>query len=207
LHFLSRDSSIRAVGSHDIIEAKGERVRRVLVLFLVFMAFTGAACSKSGVDPNKFATDVCTAAKDWVDTIQQGAATFGGGLTAESSPEQIRDGLVGFLDEAITETDELIGEVEEAGVPAVDGGEEASETLLDAFQRVKTAFEEARADAQALPVEDQQAFMTGAQELGTTVQQALTEIGTELEDQENPDLQGEFDENEACTELQNAGGA
>jgi hypothetical protein len=172
------------------------------------MAFSGIACNQaSGVDPNAFATDVCTSAKDWVDTIQQGAQTFGGGLSANSSPEQIRDGLVGFLDDAIAETEELIGEVEEAGVPDVDGGEEASQTLIDAFNRVKSAFEDARAEAQALPTDDQQAFMQGAQQLGTTVQQALTEIGQELETQENEDLKGEFDENEACNELENAGGA
>lgn len=179
---------------------------RFLVPFSAILIFSvSSACSGTeGVDPNKFATDVCTAAGDWVRTIQEGAASFGSGLSSSSSPEQIRDGLVGFLEDAIAETDELIGEVEDAGVPAVDGGEDASETLTTAFEDVRVAFEDARDQAAELPTDDQEAFATQAQELGTTVQESLVAIGGELEDQENDELAGAFDENEACTELQNA---
>jgi hypothetical protein len=182
------------------------RMTRLFLPFLVLVAFSGVACnSQEGVEPDQFATDVCSAAKQWVDDIQQGAQDFGGGLSAQSSPEEIRDGLVGFLEDAIAQTETLIGQVQNAGVPAVDNGEQASGSLVSAFQRVKTAFEDARDRASELPTDDQQAFATGAQELGSTVQQSLVTIGSELQNQQNKDLEGAFDENAACTELQSAG--
>jgi hypothetical protein len=185
-----------------------KRLSRLLVLFLVLIASSGfAACSKkSGVPPEQYATDICTAARQWVETIQQGAQDFGGGLTASSSPDQIKEGLVGFLEDAIDQTEQLIGDVEDAGVPAVDGGEQASEDLTSAFEDVQAAFEDARDRAEALPTDDRTAFAQGAQELGTTVQESLLEIGTQLEDQGNEELKAELDQNEACTELQNVAG-
>ena len=149
------------------------------------------------VSPESYAADICTAVGDWVTAIQDGASEITTSADASSGVEVLQS----FLDDAVTETEALISEVEDAGAPDVDGGEEFADQLRSAFDEAKTVLEGARDDAADLPTDDPAAFSTAAAELGTSVQEALGAVGSELSEPSDESLATAFEEEEACTSI------
>ena len=149
------------------------------------------------VSPESYAADICTAVGDWVTAIQDGA----GEITTSADASSGVEALQSFLDDAVTETEALISEVEDAGAPDVDGGEEFADQLKAAFGEAKTVLEDARDQAADLPTDDPAAFSTAAADLGTSVQEALGAVGSELSEPSDESLATAFEEEEACTSI------
>ncbi|MGH2754245.1 MAG: hypothetical protein ACRDLB_07395 [Actinomycetota bacterium] len=175
--------------------------RMHLVSAAVGMAFVAGACGGgdggSGADPNSYANDICTAVGDWVSAIQEGAAS----ITESNDPASGVQALQSFLDNAVSDTENLISEVEAAGAPDVDGGEEFADDLRAAFEEARTVLEQARDDVADLPTDDPTAFGEAASELGASVQEALGAVGDELQEPEAEELGAAFEEEEACTSV------
>ena len=149
------------------------------------------------VSPESYAADICTAVGDWVTAIQDGASEITTSADASSGVEVLQS----FLEDAVTETEALISSVEDAGAPDVDGGEEFADQLRAAFDEAKTVLEDARDQAADLPADDPAAFSTAAADLGTSVQEALGTVGSELSEPSDESLSTAFEEEEACTSI------
>ena len=149
------------------------------------------------VSPESYASDICTAVGDWVTAIQEGASEITTSADASSGVEVLQS----FLEDAVTETEALISDVEDAGAPDVDGGEEFADQLRGAFDEAKTVLEDARDQAADLPTDDPAAFSTAAADLGTSVQEALGTVGSELSEPSDESLATAFEEEEACTSI------
>ena len=149
------------------------------------------------VSPESYAADICTAVGDWVTAIQEGASEIATSADASSGVAVLQS----FLEDAVTETEALISNVEDAGAPDVDGGEEFADQLQGAFDEAKTVLEDARDQAADLPTDDPAAFSTAAADLGTSVQEALGTVGSELSEPSDESLATAFEEEEACTSI------
>lgn len=155
--------------------------------------------SSETVSAEAYAADVCGAMQDWITGIQERTQDIGSGL-AEGDAEAGKQVLVDLLSEMSSSTGDLVTAVEGAGVPDVDGGEEAADSLVSAFQEVQGILEDAEADVEALPT-DPQGFQQGAAELGPTIQEALTSVGESLEEPESQELKDAFENEETCTSV------
>jgi hypothetical protein len=179
-------------------ETKVPRNKTYLAAAAALVAlFAGACGGGDGVDPDDYASDICTAVGDWVTAIQDGA----GEITTTEDPASGVEAIQSFLDDAVSETEDLISEVEDAGAPDVTGGEEFADQLVSAFEEAKTVLEETRDSAADLPTDDPAAFSEAATELGGSVQEALGAVGSELSEPEAEELSTAFEENEACTSI------
>lgn len=159
----------------------------------------GGGGSSESISAEDYAAEVCGAMQDWITGIQEGTQDLGAGLSAGDA-EGGKKVLVDLFTQMSESTGELVTAVEDAGVPDVEGGEEARETLVSAFQDVQGILEDAQADAEALP-SDPQEFQEGANELGTTLQEALTSVGESLEEPPSDELKTAFENEESCNSV------
>lgn len=179
---------------------------------LIVAALTLAAVSAcgggeeaaSGASPEEWSADVCGALNDWKNDLEQGANELQDTAANTTSIAEGRDLIVDFLDTTVTRTDQMLSEVEAAGNPAVDNGEAIAHDFNEELAKIKPVFEDAREKAAALP-DDPQAFVQGAQEIGTSMASAGGAVGAQLEATtekfDAPELEEAFNETAACQQL------
>jgi hypothetical protein len=187
---------------------------KLSALLLPMAVLVAGACSGTdggagdGAEPDtvsatEYATGVCGAIGGWVDDIQG----LNADLQASLDPNDIdalKDVMVDFLDDVVTATDSAISEVEAVGVPDVEDGEAASETVLTALRDSKAIFEDARDRVEELSTADPAAFGEELQTLGTDLQTSMSGIGSELDQFASPELDEAANDVPACDEVSSA---
>ena len=146
-----------------------------------------------------YADDVCKSLSFWVQDIQDRAATITEGI----DPADLKAGkerLAQFISDTVQGTEELIADVEAAGVPDTDGGEQAANQIQSGLKEVKTILEGAEDDIAALPTNDPQAFGTGAQQIASSLQEATAEAAASIDAANSDELTEAFGKNERCAE-------
>ena len=102
------------------------------VAFVLAAGLFVGACGgdeAGGGGAQAYASSVCQAFSTWVNDIQARNNTLTNALSPQSTPSQQKEQLGVFLDSVIQDTDKLISSVDAAGVPDVEGGERAAQTL------------------------------------------------------------------------------
>ena len=163
---------------------------------IALVALSLAACGGGGVPPGEYAEEFCGSASDWLDEIQSGAEEMTSKLTPD--PEEVKELILGYLEDVIAKTEETIGEIEDIGEP--EGAADFHEEALDVFEEAQTAFEDARDQVEELDTSDPQALGTSLQNIGTELQ----DKGNELQERTSnvPDeLQSAFEDEESCSDL------
>jgi hypothetical protein len=160
------------------------------------------ALPDEGVSAEAWAEEVCTSVAGWQTDVQDASTELQSSVTDVSNVEEARDALFSFLETTVGLTDQLIADIEAAGAPAVERGDEIRSTLQSSLTEVRSTFDEARAEAQELPTDDPQAFVTGAQQIASSIGagisgavQALQELSAE------PGVAESIAETPACAEL------
>ena len=159
----------------------------------------GGGGSSETVSAEAYAADVCGAMQDWITGIQERTQSLTEGFQS-NDPQEGKELLSNLLAEMSAQTGDLVSAVEEAGVPDVDGGEEAADSLVSAFEDVQGILDDAQQDIEDLPT-DPQAFQQGAAELGPTLQQALSGVGSSIEEPDSQELRDAFENEESCSAI------
>ncbi|MGH2786800.1 MAG: hypothetical protein ACRDJV_02690 [Actinomycetota bacterium] len=161
-----------------------------------------AACGNGGdtVAAEDYAADVCGAVKDYTDTVSERVSEIQS--EAPEDPEAGKEVLTNFLGDMVGDTDTLISEVEDAGVPDVDNGEEIADDVRSALGQVKSILEDAQSQIEDLPTDDPQAFAEGTQEIGTSLQESGQEVQSGLEGLQSSELEEASQDIEVCQEIQ-----
>ncbi len=159
----------------------------------------GGGGSGESVSAEAYAAEVCGAMKDWVSGVQERTQALTETFTS-GDPEEGKQALSDLLGEMSSQTGDLVAAVEGAGVPDVEGGEEAADSLVAAFEEVQGILEDAQQDIEDLPT-DPQGFSEGAAEIGPTLQEALSSVGGSIEEPESQELQDAFENEEACSSI------
>jgi len=183
-------------------------VSRSRSIFLALAASSALAMTACGdddgggggdsVSASDYASDICTAFLGWRDDIQKRQSDLQEGLSPGISPEEGKDALAGFLGDAVTASDDLVDEVEAAGTPDAENGEDAAAALQKAAQDARDELDEAQQNVDDLPTDDRQAFGAAATQLGNGVRNALQGVGAGLQDINSEELDKAFNEEEAC---------
>ncbi len=163
-----------------------------------------SASSGSAASPEAWAADVCSAASTWMDDIGTQSESLEDTMSGAASIEDVRERLVAFVDDAIERTDQMLSEIEDAGSPDIDDGEQLADDFLEVLSGFNTALEEVRTTAEGLS-DDPAQFVEGAQQIATAMEAAGSEIQTGLNDlqqsADSDDLDAAFDDEPACQEL------
>lgn len=182
---------------------------RVAALGAASVLLIGACGGSSGggggdtVSVDAYASDVCAALAAWVTDIQDRASTITEGINpgdAKAGKERLSE----FIGETVTGTENLIADVEAAGVPDTENGEEAADQIVSGLREVQTILEGAQEDIEALPTNDPQAFGTGAQEIATSLQEATTSAAETIDSANSEELTTALGENEDCAQYAGA---
>ena len=188
--------------------------RRFLQLLAVAAAVSIAATSCGGDDRDvgAWTADVCGSIGSWIRSIEAGAETLGRELE-DVSPGDVRsvkEGATRFLDQTVEDTESLLEEVEDSGVPAVEGGDRVVETIEDGFGRILDSFEEAQERMEDVPPDDAEALARAAEGVEGSLGQSGERIERFFEEASSEGLGGEeleqeFARNEACSDLAQLG--
>ena len=99
--------------------------------------------------PEAWASEICTAVADWLDEVVALSEDFSENFDV-SSGEAAKESMLGFLDDALATTDDMIQRVDAAGIPDVEDGEGAADHMMSALREVRAVIEDARGRIAAL---------------------------------------------------------
>ena len=150
------------------------------------------------VEVGDFASGICTAFTDWTEAIQSRQSELQEGLDPGASPQEGKDALQGFLDDAVEASDQLVDDVEGAGTPGIDNGEDAAEALQGAAESARDKLADARENVEELPTDSPEAFSKAADDFGNEIRSALEGVGEGLEEVDTPALDDAIDKESAC---------
>jgi hypothetical protein len=150
------------------------------------------------VSAGDYASDICTAFTDWRDAIQERQGDLQKGLEPGISPEEGKKALEGFLSDVADRSEELVSDVDAAGVPDAENGEAVADALKGAAEQARDKLVEAEEKAGELPTGSSGAFDKAADEFGADIKAALGGVGDGLEDMDSPAVEKAFDEESAC---------
>ena len=157
-----------------------------LLLCISTLALAAAGCgggggtSYSGTEPSSWAATVCGAVGDWTQSLEAEGAQLSAGLGGTGDLNVVKRRFVAFLETAERNTRTMVTSIRGAGAPAVKDGETIQNELVSGLEGAETSFTRAIARAKALSTTDVQAFGKGVQDLGSDVQQELSEVGAKF---------------------------
>jgi hypothetical protein len=193
------------------------RVRRIVVASIAAAALlVHAACGGSPeeaggseetgrVEPEVWATDICTAARELNMSQESLARELVDEGRGASSVEEAKAAVVTYLTELLDETDAMLKKIDAAGTPAGEQGEEVRRAMRNASGQLRRAVADSLVQAESLPTGSVSAFNSEAEELGRSAQLAFEEVGRQFSDLQylEADLEGEPPE--ACRDLETSG--
>jgi hypothetical protein len=124
-----------------------------------------------------YASSVCTALTTWRRSLLD-ASTSLMQKTQTGSLKKVRSLFVSFYGGAIQQTDTMLAQVDAAGVPDLQNGDEVVKAMSAELGVYRPILVEARTKARNLPVNDESLFAPQAQSLGTRFQIQLNGLAT-----------------------------
>jgi hypothetical protein len=192
-----------------------KRAARVLAGISV-VAFALGACGDGDgnggndvdgtVSAEAYAQTLCSSMQSYIDEVTSLSTDFAAEIDPAASLDEQKDAVIAFLDDVLAATDRLIASVGQAGVPDIDGGEEVVLAIEDTFEEARGILEQARADVEAIPVDDPQAFAAELNAIGETIQTSLGEIGSSLASIDAPELTAAVSEDPGCAAVAGVAG-
>lgn len=185
-------------------------MRRIALLAAAAGVALLAGCGGGGDDfgrpPREYASSVCTAIDSWLEQVKDRSARLQEeSQRIEGDLEQGKSLIVGYLDDAISYSDQLVEEVEAADKPDLDHGEAIAGEVRTAVERARTAFVDAREEADSLSTDDPEAFRRQAREIGQTLGRQGDAIEEALEGVSDRyganELDQAFSNEDACRDL------
>jgi hypothetical protein len=188
-------------------------VASIAAAALLMLAACGGGSEEAGgseesgrVEPEVWATDICTAGREWKMSVESRSRELADEARAASSLKEAKTALVTFLMEFLDETDAMLKKIDAAGTPAGEQGEEQRRALRNAFGQVRPVVADVLVQAQNLPTRNISAFNSEVEAIGRSAQLAFEEVGRQFSDLqylEPPNFEGEPPE--ACQDLKTSG--
>lgn len=166
----------------------------------------GSGTPGGEVSAEAYADGVCTSINGWYESIESSSQDLveeAGSLSAD--PANGKEIVLRFLDNTIGLTDTLVTDLEAAGVPETPTGQETADKLVSGIGDVRALFSQARDDTAALPSDDDEAIVSGLQDIGMTLQESATTVGASFEEVlssvDDPQLAEAFEATPSCSVL------
>lgn len=127
------------------------------------------------VAPATWAATFCEDLGVWTAAIGTASEAVGEGVEV-GDPASSQMAVSGLYGESSTATQAFIDEIEAAGVPDIEKGDQFVADLVEAFESFDAAAIEAKAGVEALATDDIAAFQADIDELGAGFQTAIDEV-------------------------------
>jgi hypothetical protein len=176
------------------------RVARIVGASVVTLGFVacGNGDGAETVSAQTYAQRLCANMQSYIDKWAALSTDFAGELDQAAELDEQRDDLLAFLDDVLVATDRLIAGIEQAGVPDIDNAGEVVAAIEDAFAEAREILLDARAQAEAISVDDPQMFVDQRTEIGETIQASFGEIGSSLASIDAPELTAALSDDPVC---------
>ena len=186
--------------------------RSLLAALVTALALAASACGGNGggnkvegASPDEWSGDICTAVGDWASDLKIRAAQPPKNARTVAD---VRAALVKFISDVVSRTDQMLVDVRAAGRPSVEDGDKIARDLLARLQSLRTTLVRARRAVQRLP-DDPSKFGPAAQDLGTSIQKAGSDIGDQIdqldEKYDAEELSKSFNDSSRCSDLAREG--
>ena len=162
------------------------------------LALAISGCGDDSVEVGDYANDLCTSLKGWTQDLRESQTELQEKADPSASLESDRDALQQFVDEAVTATEDLRQEVEDAGEPDIDGGGEVADALQDAVDDIHSRLETARDEVGDIPADNPEDYRRAVDDFVTNLRTTLEGIDEHFEDVDAPDLDTALDDASAC---------
>jgi hypothetical protein len=153
------------------------------------------------VSADAYAAAFCNAFGAWIDEVGNLSSGLQSGLQPGLSEEEGQEVLRDFLGAILTATDQLADDLDSAGAPDVENGEEFADALAGAIDDARAALATAQEGVEELPLDSPEGFQEASDELGNEINDAFDQAGDPLEDFDIPELEGAFEDEPACAEI------
>ena len=129
----------------------------------------------AGVAVEDWADSFCGSFSTWLTAITAASDSAGDGVTP-GDIQSAKDALATLFGSASTATQTLISDVEAAGAPDIEDGDQLVDDLITKFQAFDDAAQAAAADVEALGTDDLATFQAEADKLSTTFQDEVNTV-------------------------------
>ncbi len=137
---------------------------------------TTTSSSSDAVPVTAWADDFCGSFSSWTDDVK----SLGSGVEGNITPgdlEGAKTTIVGFFDDVSGRTQQLIDDVDGAGVPDIKDGDQLVKDLQGKFQEFDDAIASARSDIEGVDTGDAQAFQAQVKSSLNDFQTEATKVG------------------------------
>lgn len=159
---------------------------------------SGGSATKSKVSAGVWAKDVCTTVRPWAGKIQTAVTNTQATLDKSSEPKVVKPQLTQLFFGAARATDTAIADIDKAGVPDVDGGEQIVKDFRAALVGARNAFAAAQTSVQGLDTSDKKKFDAAVSRVGTKLKQDYAKAGKNIEKATSAELTRAFEQEPAC---------
>ncbi|WP_426509302.1 hypothetical protein ACPPVO_01160 [Dactylosporangium sp. McL0621] len=172
------------------------RVVRLLAATLVVLAI--GACGQDGVEPKRWAKQVCVALSPWRAEIADLTAKAQQQLQAATTPSQTKTNIVDLLSGAEASSERARAGVNGAGVPRVDGGQKVAEQFTASLAKARDAYGNAKRTVSGLPTDSAKTFYGEVGKAFVTLKDDYERSAIDPAHVGPADLQKAFDEVPEC---------
>jgi hypothetical protein len=179
----------------------------LLVVLLTAVPVCGCGSGSSGkseggkTSPEAYVNQVCSSVGQWLRSVETSSAQIGKELRPGSTPAHAKQALETLLASSVAASEHVVAGLQTAGTPEVGGGEQIASGLVGSFRQATSALQHVEAQVRALPTEDRNAFLGAAKQVGSSVENSLSSIGTGLSSLRNSELEKAAKMSQACKQL------
>ncbi|GAA2713928.1 hypothetical protein ACFY2R_13100 [Micromonospora olivasterospora] len=173
--------------------ATAGRLTAVLATLVVTLAGCGG-----GPSPRAWAASVCEALTPWRAEINKLTSSTQQQMTAQTIPAQAKENLVRLFAGAEQASERARRQVDEAGVPETDHGEEISRGFQTSLGKVRDAYGRARATISKLSISEPSAFYDGVRAAVETLNKEYDASALDTSRLNSEELKQAFDEVPEC---------
>lgn len=181
------------------------RALGVLCVVLALAAGCGGGSDSSSSD--EWASTVCGALDEWGKSLQAGSQALRPAMENTQDLENVKEKYIGFLEDAEQSSQQLVDEVESAGPPEIEEGQEVQSDLVSALENVQESFARAVDRAEELSTKDGDSLRSGVGLLSNDVEKNLQAAGSFFKGigERSPELEEAMAGDPKCGQFANGG--
>jgi len=185
------------------------RTRKIAIAVVGALLLSSTVLGACGGDDEATASEyvgsVCSAFSGFQSTLVEGQTALQEATAGTTDPAPAKEQLSTFFSDATSASEQAASEIEDAGTPDVENGDEIATAINDAFDGVTEALQGTQEEVDALPTDSEESFQSAAESLGTGFQEDVSQIAGGLQQVgENAELEAAAEENAECQSLEAA---
>jgi hypothetical protein len=169
-----------------------------LASLLAVAALVTSCGGDDSVSVDDYANDLCTALRGWAQELRDRQAELQAGAQPEESPESARDALQQFVDGAAAATDDLVEDIDDAGRPDTESGEEVADAFRGALEDTRGELEQAQDEVSDIPTDDPREYRAAVDDFLAELRSTIEGFDERFQDVDAPELEQALGEASAC---------